>query len=172
MFLLSAPFHILYSSVSYPSLIGLIHLLPLSICLIPSKTHINFMYIKFWGTKHSYYKYMSPNTLHKGSDLGFNKNYISISLNTEAVKLYNAMLRSHRKNQNGFRRNRSSTSRILTIHRIIEELWAKSLEATFRFFKRILFQHHHVVLLVRIYLTLLHHPSLPGGLPGCILYWH
>ena len=35
-----------------------------------------------------------------------------------------------RKNQNGFRRNRSMTSQIFTIRRILEGIWAKNLQAT------------------------------------------
>ena len=38
-----------------------------------------------------------------------------------------------RKNQNGFRRNRSKTSQILTISRILEGVRAKNLEATILF---------------------------------------
>ena len=37
------------------------------------------------------------------------------------------------KNQNGFRRNRSMTSQILTIHRILKGVWAKNLQATLLF---------------------------------------
>ena len=29
-------------------------------CLTPSKTYINFLNIKFWGTKHIHHKYKSP----------------------------------------------------------------------------------------------------------------
>ena len=51
--------------------------------------------------------------------LGLAKNYRGITLTTIAAKIYNALLRNriepkidniHRKNQNGFRRNRSMTS--------------------------------------------------------------
>ncbi len=38
-----------------------------------------------------------------------------------------------RKNQNGFRRNRSTTSQILTIRRILEGVRAKNLQATLIF---------------------------------------
>ena len=38
-----------------------------------------------------------------------------------------------RKNQNGFRRNRSTTSQILTIRRILEGVRAKNLQATLLF---------------------------------------
>ena len=52
------------------------------------------------------------------------KNYRGITLTSIAAKIYNALLRNRiepkidnilRKNQNGFRRNRSTTSQILTI---------------------------------------------------------
>ena len=60
----------------------------------------------------------------KKGDLGLAKNYRGIT-----AKIYNALLRNRiepkidnilRKNQNGFRRNRSTTSQILTIRRILE----------------------------------------------------
>ena len=59
----------------------------------------------------------------KKGDLGLAKNYRGITLTSIAVKSYNALLRNRiepkidnilRKNQNGFRRNRSTTSQILT----------------------------------------------------------
>ena len=65
----------------------------------------------------------------KKGDLGLAKNYRGIT-----AKIYNALLRNRiepeidnilRKNQNGFRRNRSTTSQILTIHRILEGVRAK-----------------------------------------------
>ena len=60
-----------------------------------------------------------------------------------APKIYNALLQNRiepkiinilRKNQNGFRRNRSTTSQILTICRILEGIRAKHLQATLLFF--------------------------------------
>ena len=56
--------------------------------------------------------------------------------------IYNALLRNHiepktdnilRKNENGFWRNRSTTSEIFTIRRILEGIRAKKLEATILF---------------------------------------
>ena len=64
----------------------------------------------------------------KKGDLGLAKNYRGITLTSIAAKIYNALLRNRiepkidnilRKNQNGFRRNRSTTSQILTIRRIL-----------------------------------------------------
>ena len=55
----------------------------------------------------------------KKGDLGLAKNYRGITLTSIAAKIYNALLRNRiepkidnilRKNQNGFRRNRSTTS--------------------------------------------------------------
>ena len=55
-------------------------------------------------------------------NLGLAKNYRGITLTSIAAKIYNALLRNRiepkidnilRKNQNGFRRNRSTTSQIL-----------------------------------------------------------
>ena len=78
----------------------------------------------------------------KKGDLGLAKNYRCITLTSIAAKIYNALLRNRiepeidnipRKNQNGFRRNRSTTSQILTIRRILEGVRAKNLQATLIF---------------------------------------
>ena len=62
----------------------------------------------------------------KKGDLGLAKNYRGITLTSIAAKIYNALLRNCRepkidnilrKNQNGLRRNRSTTSQILTIRK-------------------------------------------------------
>ena len=82
-----------------------------------------------------------PTFPNKG-DLGLDKNYRDITLTSIAAKIYNALLRNRiepkidnilRKNQNGFRRNRSTTSQILTIRRILEGVRAKNLQATLIF---------------------------------------
>ena len=78
----------------------------------------------------------------KKGDLGLAKNYRCITLTSIAVKIFNALLRNRiehkidnilRKNQNSFRRNRSTTSQILTICRILEGVRVKSLQATLIF---------------------------------------
>ena len=78
----------------------------------------------------------------KKGDIGLAKNYRGITLTSIAAKIYNALLRNRlerkidnilRKNQNGFRRNRSTTSQILTIRRILEGVRAKNLQATLLF---------------------------------------
>ena len=78
----------------------------------------------------------------KKGDLGLAKNYRGITLTSIAAKIYNALLRNRRepkidnilrKNQNDFRRNRSTTSQILTIRRILEGVRAKNLPATLLF---------------------------------------
>ena len=78
----------------------------------------------------------------KKGDLGLAKSYWGITLTSIAAKIYNALLRNRiepkidnilRKNQNGFRRNRSTTSQILTIRRILEGVRAKNLQATLLF---------------------------------------
>ena len=78
----------------------------------------------------------------KKGDLGLVENYWSITLTSIAAKIYNALLRNCiepkiakilRKNQNGFQRNRSMTSQILTICRILEGVQAKNLQATLLF---------------------------------------
>ena len=78
----------------------------------------------------------------KKGDLGLAKNNRGISLTSIVAKIHNALLRNRiepnidkilRKNQNGFRRNRSTTSQILTIRSILEGVWAKNLLATILF---------------------------------------
>ena len=79
----------------------------------------------------------------KGCILPFpKKGDLELALTSIAAKIYNALLRNRiepkidnilRKNQNGFRRNRSTTSQILTICRILEDVWAKNLQATLLF---------------------------------------
>ena len=77
----------------------------------------------------------------KKDDLGLAKNYQGITLTS--IEIYNALICNCiepkienilRKNQNNFRRNRSTTSQILTIRRILKGVWAKNLEATILFF--------------------------------------
>ena len=78
----------------------------------------------------------------KKGDLGLAENYRDITLKSIAAKFFNALLSNRieakienilRKNQNGFRRNRSTTSQILTIRRILEGVRAKNLEVTILF---------------------------------------
>ena len=78
----------------------------------------------------------------KKGDLGIAKNYRSITLTSIAAKIYNALRpnpiepkieKIFTKNQNGFRRNRSMTSQILTIRRILEGVRAKKIEVTILF---------------------------------------
>ena len=78
----------------------------------------------------------------KKGDLGLAKNYRGMTLTSMAAKIYNALLRNHigpkidnilRKNQNSFWRNRSTTSQILTIRRILKGVHAKNLQATILF---------------------------------------
>ena len=75
----------------------------------------------------------------KNGDLRITKNYRGIILTSIAVKFYNAPLihcikseveKILRKNQNGFLRNQSTTSQILTICWTIKGVCAKHLEAT------------------------------------------
>ena len=78
----------------------------------------------------------------KKGELGLAKNYWGITLKSIEAKIYNAVLGNCiepkienmlRKNQNGFRRNRSTTSQILTIRRIVEVVWAKNLQTKILF---------------------------------------
>ena len=78
----------------------------------------------------------------KKGDLRLAKNYWGITLTSIVAKIYNALLHNCiepkienilRENQNVFWRNRSTTSQILTICRILEGVNAKNLEATLLF---------------------------------------
>ena len=78
----------------------------------------------------------------KKDDLGLAKNYRGITLTSIAAKINNAQLGNCiepkidnilRKNQNGFWRNISTTSQILTISQILEGLCVKNLQATILF---------------------------------------
>ena len=78
----------------------------------------------------------------KKYDLGLAKSYRGITLTSIAAKIYNTLLRNRiepkidnilRKSQNGFRRNRSTTSQILTTRRILEGVRAKNLQVTILF---------------------------------------
>ena len=80
--------------------------------------------------------------LPKKGGFGIAKNYRDITLTFIAAKIYNALQRNHiepkiekilRKNQNGFWRNWSTTSQILTTCRILEGVCVKHLEATILF---------------------------------------
>ena len=75
----------------------------------------------------------------KKGALGLAKNYRGITL---TAKINNALPRDRiepkidnilKKNQNGFRRNRSTTSQILTLRRILEGVRVKKLQATLLF---------------------------------------
>ena len=77
----------------------------------------------------------------KKGNLGIAKNCWGITLTSIAAKVYNSLLCNRiepkieqilRKKQNGFRKNRSTTSQILTICRILG-VWEKNLEATILF---------------------------------------
>ena len=78
----------------------------------------------------------------KTGDLGLAKNYRGTTITSIVAKIYNALLWNRiepkidnilRKNQNGFRRNRSTTSQILIIRRILEGVRAKNIQATLLF---------------------------------------
>ena len=78
----------------------------------------------------------------KKGDLGITNNYRGITLTAIAAKIYNSMLLNRiqpeiekvlRKNQNGFRKKRSTVSQILTVRRIIEGVRARNLQAVLLF---------------------------------------
>ena len=78
----------------------------------------------------------------KKGDLGITQNYRGITLTAIAAKTCNSMLRNRiqpeignvlRRNQNGFRKNRSTGSQILTVRRIIEGVRARNLQAVLLF---------------------------------------
>ena len=78
----------------------------------------------------------------KKGNLGITTNYRGNTLTAIAAKTYNLMLLNRerpeidpilRKNQNGFRANRSTSGQILTIRRMLEGVNAKNLPATLLF---------------------------------------
>ena len=78
----------------------------------------------------------------KKGDLGEVKNYRGITLTSISAKIYNKLLLNRiqpelekimRKNQNGFRKNRSTEGQILTVRRIIEGVKARNLPAVLLF---------------------------------------
>ena len=78
----------------------------------------------------------------KKGDLGIAKNHQGITLISIVAKIYNGLLHNRiepkiekilRKNQNGFQRNRSTKSQILTICRILEDVRAKNIDVTILF---------------------------------------
>ena len=78
----------------------------------------------------------------KKGDLTITDNYRGISLTQVASKVYNRCLLNRirpaietvlRPNQNGFRKGRSTTSHILALRRIVEELKNHDMEAVFAF---------------------------------------
>ena len=78
----------------------------------------------------------------KKGDLSLATNYRGITLTPIAAKTYNSMLLNRiqpevekvlRRNQNGFRKNRSTVGQILTVRRIIEGVKANNLEAVILF---------------------------------------
>ena len=78
----------------------------------------------------------------KKGDLSLATNYGGITLTPIAAKIYNSMLLNRiqsevekvlRRNQNGFRKNRSTVGQILTVRRIIEGVKANDLEAVILF---------------------------------------
>ena len=83
----------------------------------------------------------NPIDMDEGMHPPFPKYYRGITLISIAAKIYNALLQNRiepkidnilRKNQNGFRRNRFTTSQILTIRKILG-VRAKKLQATLLF---------------------------------------
>ena len=99
---------------------------------IPYKTKVLFRS----GLKDAYF----PSQ--KKGDLSLATNYRGITLTPIAAKIYNSMLLNRiqpevekvlRRNQNGFRKSRSTVGQILTVRRIIEGVNANNLEAIILF---------------------------------------
>ena len=81
-------------------------------------------------------------TIPKSGDLGYTTNYRGISLTSIAAKITNKMMLNRiqpqldphlRPNQNGFRPGRTTTSHILALRRIIEEVKRNNLKAIITF---------------------------------------
>ena len=78
----------------------------------------------------------------KKGDLRIAKDYWGITLTSIVAKIYNVLLHNYikpksekilKKNQNGFRRNWPTAWQILTIHKILESVHSKNIEATILF---------------------------------------
>ena len=78
----------------------------------------------------------------KKGDLSKTSNHRGITLTSIAAKIYNALLLNRiqpemekilRRNQNGFRKGRSTIGQILTVRRIIEGVKARLIPATLLF---------------------------------------
>ena len=75
----------------------------------------------------------------KKGNLSLTKNYRGLTLTSIAAKIFNLMILNRirpeidpilRKNQNGLRKNRSTSGQILTIRRILEGVKSKNLPLT------------------------------------------
>ena len=93
--------------------------------------------------------------LPKSGDLSSTENYRGISLSATSAKIVNKLILNRirpvldqhlRNNQNGFRPGRSSTTHILALRRLIEEVRSKSLKAVIVFtdFKKAFDSVHRV----------------------------
>ena len=95
------------------------------------ETLLNFCNETLTGNKPKAFSLSFIVPIPKKGDLSTPSNYRGITLSPIAAKIYNSMLLNRlipyvdpilRNNQNGFRKGRSTSSQILTIRRIIEEL--------------------------------------------------
>ena len=95
------------------------------------ETLLKFCNETLFGNKPKAFSLSSIIPIPKKGDLSSPSNYRGITLSPIAAKIYNSMLLNRlipyvdpilRNNQNGFRKGRSTSSQILTIRRIIEEL--------------------------------------------------
>ena len=112
-------------------------------CGVPSASFLCQLEAVFFDFINKKYIYIY---VYKKVNLGLAKNYRGITLTSIvariAAKILTALLPNHeepkiekilRKNQNGFWRNRSMMSQILTIRQIVKGVHAKNLEATILF---------------------------------------
>ena len=94
------------------------------------------------GTAPDYWRKSCIIPIPKKGDLGLPSNYRGISLTSTAAKIFNKMIllrirpeieKVLRKNQNGFRPGRSTTTQVLSLRRLIEGITEKQLTAILLF---------------------------------------
>ena len=106
------------------------------------KTILSFCNQTLGGHKPDQWSELHIIPLPKSGDLSLGKNYRGITLSSIVAKMFNRLILNRiqpeidphlRPNQNGFRPNRTTTSQILALRRIIEGVKARNLQAVITF---------------------------------------
>ena len=106
------------------------------------KSLLSFCNKSYSGNRPKEWGFSGITPIPKKGNLTITDNYRGISLTQVASKIYNSCLLNHVRavidkvlwpNQNGFQKGRSTTSHILALHRIVEELKNNDMEAVLTF---------------------------------------